>query len=167
MPKRKADWEAVEREYVTGDVTYAKLAEKHGVVASTVRSRGAKGNWGAKRDAYRDKVNTKSIQKSQEKISEQISEIILDTAQINEDAVKRLHREILDDDNVPNSLEGVANALDKALRTHEFLTGGADSREEHVHSGPGENVMRRGLEELVKRIRRGEEDYKDDDHDNQ
>lgn len=68
--------------------------------------------------------------------------------------IKRLEKEITDTDLEANSVEGVANALDKTLRTHELLTGNDDNREGPVHSGPDANVMRCGLDELISRIGR-------------
>ena len=157
MPKAKADWEKVERDYVTGDATYAELAEKYGVSPGTARKHGADGRWTDKRKAYRDKVGTKSIQKSQEKIADSVSDAVVDVMQVSVKVIKRLEKELTNDALQANSLEGVANALGKALRTHELLSGNADSREEHVLSGPSEEVRERGMRELINRILSGED----------
>ena len=71
----------------------------------------------------------------------------------------RLHSEILNDENKANSLEGLANALDKALRTHKRLVD--DGQKQQVPSGPSEEVKKRGMRALINRIL--SEDRKNDE----
>jgi hypothetical protein len=77
-PGRKHDWDAIEREYVEGAdnaggrfPTYEELAETCGVLATNLRSRGAKDHWAQKREVFKKKISDAR----QEKMAEAISEV--------------------------------------------------------------------------------------------
>ncbi|MFP3905065.1 MAG: hypothetical protein ACLFWB_12545 [Armatimonadota bacterium] len=144
------DWSRIEQDYVMGTCTYVELAEKYGVHKSTIAAHGSEGNWTEKRDTYREQTTNKSLTKSQEKISEQMSEAVVDSAKISADTIRRLHGKILDPELEPNSLEGVANALDRALRTHKRLVD--DGQKRQVRNGPSEEVRKRSMRALINRI---------------
>lgn len=64
------DWDKLKREYVTGQISYRKLAEKYGVPFGTLKHNAKVGNWCEERTRYRDRVNTKSIAKAEAKATD-------------------------------------------------------------------------------------------------
>ena len=64
---RKVNWEQIKTEYITGDISQRKLAEKYGVPYSTLRDRAGKDTWFQQRKKSRQKVVSKSVQKVEEK----------------------------------------------------------------------------------------------------
>lgn len=64
---RKVNWEKIKTEYITGDISQRKLAEKYGVPYSTVRDRAQKDSWFKERKKSRQKVVSKSVQKVEAK----------------------------------------------------------------------------------------------------
>lgn len=69
-----ADWLKIKSEYVSGNASYRKLAEKHGVNKDTIAIRAKKENWKELRDRQKDKIQTRAIQKAEEKISDALSD---------------------------------------------------------------------------------------------
>jgi hypothetical protein len=51
MPK-KIDWDSVRRDFIEGNLTYAALAERHGLSRQSVEKRGADEGWQALRQAF-------------------------------------------------------------------------------------------------------------------
>ena len=64
---RKVNWEKIKTEYITGDISQRKLAEKYGVPYSTLRDRARKDTWFKQRKKSRQKVVSKSVQKVEAK----------------------------------------------------------------------------------------------------
>lgn len=64
---RKVNWEQIKTEYVTGDISYRKLAEKYGVSRATLQLRAKREEWFNQREKLRAKVMAKAIQKSEAK----------------------------------------------------------------------------------------------------
>lgn len=64
------DWIKLRNEYINGNISYRKLAEKHGVSWQTLRDRAVKEKWFEKRKNQRDKIQKKTEQKTAEKIAE-------------------------------------------------------------------------------------------------
>lgn len=64
---RKVNWEQIKTEYVTGDISYRKLAEKHGVPFNTLKDRAVPEKWYEARKKHRNRIATKSIQKAEAK----------------------------------------------------------------------------------------------------
>jgi predicted DNA-binding protein YlxM (UPF0122 family) len=69
------DWQALELEYVLGDLTLHELADKHGVNRSTVQNQAAKREWATKRDKKRHET-TKAVETvaTDERIAQQIAQ---------------------------------------------------------------------------------------------
>lgn len=55
-------WNAIKTEYITGEISYRKLAEKWGVPFRTLSYRASEEGWKKERDKYRDTVATRSLQ---------------------------------------------------------------------------------------------------------
>lgn len=65
--KEKPNWEQIKTEYITGDISYTKLAAKYHVSRATLSERGVREKWVADRQKHRNKVMTKSLRKAEEK----------------------------------------------------------------------------------------------------
>ena len=65
-----ADWIKIRNEYINGNISYQKLAEKHGVNYNTLQDKARKEKWFAKKKAQHEKITEKTLQKSAEKLAE-------------------------------------------------------------------------------------------------
>ncbi len=63
-----ADWISIKNEYINTNISYRKLAEKHGVSFNTLKQRGHKENWTALRKKQYHKITTETTQKTADKI---------------------------------------------------------------------------------------------------
>lgn len=77
---RKANWEKIKTEYITGDISQRKLAAKYGVSVNVLSKRAASEKWTADRDKHRRKTVEKAIQKTAEKQADNIRDILLTAA---------------------------------------------------------------------------------------
>ena len=64
------DWNAIKREYVTTDISYRKLCEKHKVPFGTLKRKASAEEWLAERERYRHRVDTKSLAKAEAKATD-------------------------------------------------------------------------------------------------
>ena len=65
------NWFEIKNEYISGNISYRKLAENYGIAFQTLRYRALKENWFEERKKYRNKLGTKSAQKIIEKTSDE------------------------------------------------------------------------------------------------
>ena len=65
-----ADWIKIRNEYINGNISYRKLAEKHGISFNTLQEKARKEQWFEKRKKQHDKIAEKTRQKSAEKLAE-------------------------------------------------------------------------------------------------
>ena len=73
---RKVDWTEAKTEYVTGDISYREIAEKHGVSLSTVGKVAKKEGWSAARAKHRESVHKKAVRKAATKQAQLLSKEI-------------------------------------------------------------------------------------------
>lgn len=66
-----ANWNKIRNEYISGNISYAKLAEKHKVSLQAIKDRGTKEKWVAQKKEQQTKIQQKTNQKTAEKIAEQ------------------------------------------------------------------------------------------------
>lgn len=86
-PKR-VDWRKIEAEYVGGELSMRKLAEKHGVPFGTLNDRAARGKWGQKRrEAHR-----KAVEKAEQKTAEAFADNATLAAGIKRKLLERLNK---------------------------------------------------------------------------
>lgn len=64
MGDKKVDWIKIETDYISGDISCAELAKKHGVPVGTVRNHAARDNWTAKRELARQKTAETAAKKA-------------------------------------------------------------------------------------------------------
>lgn len=76
----KPDWVKIRNEYVSGNISYRKLAEKYNISFATLRSCAERENWTEQRKIQQHKISTKSAQKIENEIvlseTERIKRII-------------------------------------------------------------------------------------------
>lgn len=63
------DWRKVRNEYLNGDISYRKLADKHKIPYNTLKDRAIREEWFKKRAERRDKIEAKTAQKTVEVIA--------------------------------------------------------------------------------------------------
>lgn len=78
-----ADWKKIETDYMAGNLSYQKIAEKYGVSARQVEEHGRKNGWAEKRREFRGKVAARTEQKAVYKKSARAAERL---AQVDEAA---------------------------------------------------------------------------------
>ena len=60
------DWVAIEKEYITGNISLEDLANKYGMTKGTIMNRSAKGRWSEKRKNFGEKKVSSMTKKAQE-----------------------------------------------------------------------------------------------------
>ena len=68
------DWKKVKREYVTGDLSYNKLAKKYGVSLALIGRVGSHDHWVDERKRYREQINNKALTKISTVLAEKRAE---------------------------------------------------------------------------------------------
>ena len=75
--RRDIDWMTIREEYVTGDIGYRALADKHGIRRTTLANVAKKEEWTTLRERYRRKLRTDTLDKAASKItSERAKKIV-------------------------------------------------------------------------------------------
>ena len=77
-----ADWLKIKSEYVSGNISYRKLAEKYGVSFNTLKEHATDEKWKELREEQHHKTTTKTQQKAEEKISDALSDEVALKVQI-------------------------------------------------------------------------------------
>ena len=90
IPIGKADWNAIRAEYIGGNISQRKLAEKHGVSPDVLMQKANKEHW--KQD--RDKAFSRGLAKSQQKAADAIADNATLAARIRTKLLQKLEREI-------------------------------------------------------------------------
>ena len=70
------DWNRLKREYIQGNTSYRKLAEKYSVPFGTLRKVAAKENWRDLRDKTRQKADTKIVESEANRQAERMSRLL-------------------------------------------------------------------------------------------
>lgn len=68
------DWLKIKTEYINGDISYRKIAEKHGISFSVLKDKAVKEKWADAREQHKNRIRTRTEQKTVEKTSEALSE---------------------------------------------------------------------------------------------
>ena len=69
-----ADWLRIKTEYINGNISYRKLADKYGINKDTIATKAKAENWTGLREIQADKNQTKTRQKTVDKISDALSD---------------------------------------------------------------------------------------------
>ena len=104
------DWEALKQEYITTDISYRKLAEKHHAPLSSLMARGAKEGWVQIRAQLKSEVVAKIIKVESDKQAERMKRLLTVSDKLLEaveDAVSKFQAgELLLDKGALKSLSG-------------------------------------------------------------
>ena len=84
------DWIKIRNEYINGNISYRKLAEKHNVSFSTLQTRAREEKWFDKRKDQHDKINEKIVQKTAEKLAEQEANRLLRISQAADKLLEKI-----------------------------------------------------------------------------
>lgn len=75
MASTKVDYDLLESEYVTGDVSLRELGRRHDISYSAIADQSRKRGWDDKRSAYRDSLARRTYEHTADKWAHQRSEI--------------------------------------------------------------------------------------------
>lgn len=76
MITKKYDWKAIRLEYIAGEISYRKLAEKHGVSFSTLKEVARREKWTDLRKSAQHKADTKFAEMVGKKQAERSAKIL-------------------------------------------------------------------------------------------
>lgn len=126
------DWNKIKREYIQGDTSYRKLAEKYNVPFGTLRKVAAKEKWRELRDKTRLKADTKIVEAEAEKQAKRMTRLLSVTDTLL-DAVEKAVNEfntadLLLDKGVLKSLSGAI----KDIKEIQGIKSAIDIREQEA-----------------------------------
>lgn len=84
METPKADWKAIETEYITTDISQRDLSKKYGVPLSTITYRSVNGKWVEQRRQHCDKVAARTAERIAEKQATTQANRLLRIVEIND-----------------------------------------------------------------------------------
>lgn len=126
------DWNKIKREYIQGDTSYRKLADKYNVPFGTLRKVAAKEKWRELRDKTRLKADTKIVEAEAEKQATRMKRLLSVTDTLL-DAVEKAVNEfntadLLLDKGVLKSLSGAI----KDIKEIQGIKSAIDIREQEA-----------------------------------
>lgn len=126
------DWNKIKREYIQGDTSYRKLADKYNVPFGTLRKVAAKEKWRELRDKTRLKADTKIVEAEAEKQATRMKRLLSVTDTLL-DAVEKAVKEfntadLLLDKGVLKSLSGAI----KDIKEIQGIKSAIDIREQEA-----------------------------------
>lgn len=128
----KVDYDQLEKEFVTGDLSIRSLAAKHGMSFSAVAEQARKRDWAAKRQDYKGARAMRTYEKHAAQFAD-------DDAQLRHEMITLLRATLarwaqqLADPNKPPTL--TAKDVTEVVKQLVLLTGGATERREEKHLG--------------------------------
>lgn len=82
------DWQTIKTEYITTDISYRKLGQKHGVNSTTISVRGKAEGWVEERKRFRRKTLAKTLEKSSDREAGRLARLMDTTSMAIDVAVK-------------------------------------------------------------------------------
>lgn len=147
MTKRASlDWIAIGQEFITGTMTLAELSDKHGINGSTLRSHCQKGEWQAKRDAYRQSTTKTALAQAETERANELARINradLSLANAIRTQIGARLRDARGDDHndpipiTPRDLRALASAGEAAQRISRLALGASTNNHEHTGKDGG------------------------------
>jgi hypothetical protein len=124
------DWETIEIEYVTTDISHRKLAEKYNVCRSTVCKKAAAEKWSEKREKHRAKLVSKAVNAVGNKQAERAAKLVT-VSDLLLDKIKSLlegNPELLVN---PQNMKHISGVL-KDIKDIQMIKSEADMREQEA-----------------------------------
>lgn len=128
------DWIAVKNEYINGNCSYRKLAEKYGIPFGTLRARAQKEKWPKLREKQLHRISTKTAQKTAEQIAKQEAD--------------RAARIYAASDELLIRIEQAIRELDQAQVSHKKKTKTVEYKDKRAAGKPTKEVVTE-VEDLV------------------
>lgn len=116
------DWPNIKKEYVTGKMSYKKLAEMHDIRLNTLTERAADEGWVQERVKYREEIEQKTLEELKKKTARQnAKQRIKDSKEVNRVSNKLLEQVLSLADKVKSAKE--LKSLTSALLDIQKLKG--------------------------------------------
>lgn len=128
------DWIAVKNEYINGNCSYRKLAEKYEIPFGTLRARAQKEKWPKLREKQLHRISTKTAQKTAEQIAKQEAD--------------RAARIYAASDELLIRIEQAIRELDQAQVSHKKKTKTVEYKDKRAAGKPTKEVVTE-VEDLV------------------
>lgn len=147
----KVDYDALEREYITSDISIRALAQREGMSWSAVADQARKHDWKGKRDEYRREVTRKTIAKDAKQFVAESDDLNFEMIQAARAIVYKVLEGLRDGTIIPQPRDALL-AMDKI----QLLSGRATERTEAqvigiTATGPiFDEALLRQLEELTR-----------------
>ena len=140
----KVNWIKVKNEYINGDISYRRLAEKHNTSFNTLKDRAVKEKWKESKDRQHNNITEKTQQKAAEKISERESTLLVNISDLNFELFK-LFKEKISQKKFRETIEARdIKSLTGALKDIQDIQTGI--------SGGGKNTETNKLDIIVKEL---------------
>lgn len=121
------DWIAVKNEYINGNCSYRKLAEKYEIPFGTLRARAQKEKWPKLREKQLHRISTKTAQKTAEQIAKQEAD--------------RAARIYAASDELLIRIEQAIRELDQAQVSHKKKTKTVEYKDKRAAGKPTKEVV--------------------------
>ena len=126
------DWNKIKREYIQGDTSYRKLADKYNVPFGTLRKVAAKEKWRELRDKTRQKADTKIVEAEAENQAQRMTRLLSVTDKLLDAVEKAVNEfsteELLLDKSTLKSLSGAI----KDIKEIQGIKSAIDIREQEA-----------------------------------
>ena len=125
------DWSSIKNEYVTGDVTYAQLAEKYGINENTVYKHASNGKWRQAREEFRRETGVETLKQARARGARAHArelEVLIEANRLQEEVILEALRE---PSLSPDSILKLSLALQSAAKTKRNLLGLPTQAEAH------------------------------------
>lgn len=126
------DWRAIKTEYITGNISYRKLAAKHGVPFSTLRNRAIEEQWYKQKEQKGNELVTRSIEKAVENESTRLAKTDEKYFRILDKLFDKAEQ-LVENTEIwqPTSLKDMATTM-KYLKECKSIKSDADMREQEA-----------------------------------
>ena len=126
------DWKKIKIEYIQGNTSYRKLAEKYDVPFGTLRKVAAKEGWRELRDKTRQKADTKIVETEANKQAERMSRLLSVTDKLLEAVEKAVEGFIVEELMLDKSaLKSLSGAI-KDIKEIQGIKSAIDIREQEA-----------------------------------
>lgn len=108
---KNMDWESIESDYITGNFSYAELAEKYKISKSTLAKYAVNNKWTEKRKKFRKKVVTKTTNKIAKEQSDKLLKLISASDNMAELIDKTVSKMLKAKDASPAAMKDIVTTL--------------------------------------------------------